>query len=77
MSTFGTSLFLLPSPSARLQISSRSEPKTLVEVGEGGLGVFDSLEARYKFGEDDALKEALAVEDTAFFDLYGSGGRNP
>ena len=35
--------------------------------GKGGLGVFDSVEATYTFGEDDALKEALAFEDTAFF----------
>ena len=40
---------------------------SLVEVGKGGLGVFDSLEATYTCGEDEALKEALAFEDTAFF----------
>ena len=48
-----------------------------MEVGEGRLGDVDSLEATYTFGEDEALKEAVAFEDTAIFDLDGSGGRSP
>ena len=52
---------------------------SLVEEGDGGLGIFGSLEGTLAFGEDeDDLRVMLTLEDCAFCDgslvKVGKGG---